>query len=214
MSDHTGTEFKFWKVKASDGPDELRPSLLQMREIGITEFLLLASIAKTKMVLSMARRLGIVARPYAWLLLHLVRKFTRSLLYFNMLNVFNNENMKGGWIRTNNSWYEPKILVQVKSNGMYGTISAIFTIPSPKISSIVCVDSTRSHEHLPRSEVRLEIMLYCELNPERKYFKQPEKNCAETVHERGKGKKVKRMKSQINFTFSDNGGWIVLKKKV
>lgn len=72
LSDHTGTEFKFWKVKASDGPDELRLSLLQMRELGITEFLLLASIAKTKMVLSMARRLGIVARPYAWLLLHLV----------------------------------------------------------------------------------------------------------------------------------------------
>ena len=76
LSDHTGTELKFWKVKASDGPDELRLSLLQMRELGISEFVLLATIAKTKIILSMARRLGIVAKPNAWLLLHLVCQFT------------------------------------------------------------------------------------------------------------------------------------------
>ena len=51
-------------------------------------------------------------------------------------------------------------LVYIKRNDMYRTISVIFTIPSPTISSVVCVESTRSHEHLPQSEVRLEIVFY------------------------------------------------------
>ncbi len=72
LSDYTGIEHKFWKVKTTDGPDQLRRSILQMRELGIREFLLLASVRKTRMVLTVARRLGIVSVPYAWLILHLV----------------------------------------------------------------------------------------------------------------------------------------------
>ena len=71
---------------------------------------------------------------------------------------------------------------------MYRTISAIFTIPSPTISSVVCVESTQSHEHLPQSEVRLEIVFYCDLNPDRKlfYVTSSKKNFAKTDHESGK----------------------------
>ena len=75
LSDHTGIEFKFWKVKVSDRMDQLRLSLLEMRELEISEFLLLASVAKTRLVLTVARRLGIVAVPFAWLILHLVWYF-------------------------------------------------------------------------------------------------------------------------------------------
>ena len=72
LSDHTGIELKFWKVKMSDRQDEVRSTLLEIRQLGINKFLLLTSVTKTRVVMSMARRLGIVAVPYNWLILHLV----------------------------------------------------------------------------------------------------------------------------------------------
>ncbi len=44
-----------------------------MRSRGLTEFVILASVRMTKEVFRQARRLGIIAKPYSWLIMNLVR---------------------------------------------------------------------------------------------------------------------------------------------
>lgn len=77
-------DMKFWRLDPHSKTDEILSAVLDMRNRSIDSFLLMTSSSLAREVLSHARRLGVIAKPFSWLILNMVGQDTHQYKKFNI----------------------------------------------------------------------------------------------------------------------------------
>ena len=76
-------DLRLWHLRDTDLAleDEIRKDLVEMRDLDITEVLMVTRMSTSHLILHQARILGIVARPYSYIMLNLVGIITYGATY-------------------------------------------------------------------------------------------------------------------------------------